>query len=161
MANLVVGKMLVDRCGESWNEVVGDSWWHETLRLYAAQGEATWIAKACLANDSVPALTLAFGCAEEARKLDAGTRAEINARLVEGLESDNPKLRQIAAEVRLARRLKSLQRIDDRREIDLTYITCAEYQLFLDDMRAQGEWRQPDHWTDCAFAKGKASEPVW
>jgi hypothetical protein len=50
--------------------------------------------------------------------------------------------------------------IDDRREIDLTYLTCAEYQLFLDDMLAQGEWRQPDHWTDCAFAKGQAGEPV-
>ncbi|MGH9935996.1 MAG: NACHT domain-containing protein, partial [Blastocatellia bacterium] len=143
-----------------WNEIVSDSWWHETLRLYAAQGEATWIAEACLANDSVSALTLAFECAEEARRLDAETRAEINARLIEGLESNDPKLRRIAAEVRLARRLKSLQRMDDKREIDLTYLTCAEYQLFLDDMRAQGRHCQPDHWTDFTFAKGQAREPV-
>src|SRR5262245_4467373 len=143
-----------------WNEIVGDSWWHETLRLYAAQGDATWIAKACLADGGVSALTLAFECAEEARKLDIGVRAEINARLIEGLESDDLKLRRVAAEVRLARRLKSLHRIDERREIDMTYLTCAEYQLFLDDMRAQGEWRQPDHWTDCAFAEGQAREPV-
>src|SRR5262245_16928283 len=143
-----------------WNEIVSDSWWHETLRLYAAQGDATLIAKACLANESVPALTLAFECAEEARKLDARTRAEIDARLIEGLESDDPNLRRIAAEVRLARRLKSLQRIDDKREIDMTYITCAEYQLFLDDMRVQGNYCQPDHWTDFTFARGQASEPV-
>jgi len=143
-----------------WNEIVGDSWWHEMLRLYAAQGDATWIAKACLADGGVSALTLAFECAEEARKLDIGVRAEINARLIEGLESDDLKLRRVAAEVRLARRLKSLQPVDERREIDMTYLTCAEYQLFLDDMRAQGEWRQPDHWTDYAFAKGQAREPV-
>src|SRR5262245_19879605 len=143
-----------------WNEIVGDSWWHETLRLYAAQGDATLIAKACLANESVPALTLAFDCAEEARKLDAGTRVEINVRLIDGLESDDPKLRRIAAEVRLARRLKSLQRIDDKREIDLTYLTCAEYQLFLDDIHAHGNYCQPDHWTDITFARGQASEPV-
>jgi hypothetical protein len=144
----------------NWNEIAGDSWWHETSRLYAAHGDATWIAKACLDNGSIPALTLAFDCAEEARKLDAGTRAEINARLIEGLESDDPGLRRIAAEVRLARRLKSLQRIDDKREIDLTYLTCAEYQLFLDDMRAQGRYCQPDHWTDFTFARGQAREPV-
>src|SRR5262249_52738436 len=125
-----------------------------------AQGEATWMANACLANGSVPALTLAFECAEEARKLDARTRVEINARLMEGLEWEDPKLRRIAAEVQLARRLKSLQRIDDKREIDLTYLFCAEYQLFLDDMRAQGKYRQPDHWTDFTFAKGQAREPV-
>jgi hypothetical protein len=143
-----------------WSEIVSDSWWHETLRLYAAQGDATWIAKACLSNDSVPALTLAFECAEEARKLDAGTRAEINARLIEGLESDDLNLRRIAAEVQLARRLKSLQRIDDKCEIDLTYLTCVEYQLFLDDMRAQGNYCQPDHWTDFTFTKGWGREPV-
>jgi hypothetical protein len=143
-----------------WNEIVGDSWWHETLRLYAAQGDATGIANACLASGSVPALTLAFECAVEARKIDAAVRAEINARLIEGLESDDQELRRIAAEVRLARRLKSLQRIDDKREIDLTYITCAEYQLFLDDMSVRGEWRQPDHWTDFTFTKGQAHEPV-
>lgn len=143
-----------------WNKIVGDSWWHETLRLYAAQGDATWIAKACLANDSVPALTLAFECAEEARNLEAGIRAGINARLIEGLESDDPRLRRIAAEVRLARRLMSLQRIDDKREIDLTYLTCAEYQIFLNEMRAQDEYYQPDHWTNFTFAKGQAREPV-
>src|SRR5262249_23928080 len=43
-----------------WNEIVSDSGWRETLRLYAAQGDATWIAKACLANGSIPALALAF-----------------------------------------------------------------------------------------------------
>lgn len=144
----------------NWDEIVGDSWWHETLRLYSAQGDATRIAKACLANGSVPALTLAFDCLEEARTLDAGTRAEINTRLIMGLESDDPELRRIAAEVRLARRLNSLQRIDDKREIDLTYLTCAEYQLFLDDMRAQRKYCQPDHWTDFTFARGQAHEPV-
>jgi hypothetical protein len=89
-----------------WNEIVGDSWWHETLRLYAAKGDATWIVKACLLNGAVPALTLAADCLEECRQLDQRVREETNARLIAGLESSDPELRRLAAEVQLYRRLK-------------------------------------------------------
>jgi len=43
------------------------------------------------------------------------------------------------------------KRIDDTTEIDTDFITCAEYQLFLDEMRAQKKYRQPDHWTAYTF----------
>ena len=68
--------------------------------------------------------------------------------------------RRLAAEVLLHRRLRNLQRIDEDREIDLEFITCAEYQLFLDDKRAEGKYFQPDHWTDYTFPKGMAREPI-
>jgi len=56
------------------------------------------------------------------------------------------------------------KRIDDTTEIDTDFITCAEYQLFLDEMRERGEYYQPDHWTAYTFfetmPKLSATDPV-
>lgn len=91
----------------------------------------------------------------------ANTRIEAEALVVAALESDDPASRRIAAEAQLNYRLsESFQRIDESREIDLNYLTCAEYQLFIDDMRAQNKFFQPDHWVTSQFAEGKALEPV-
>ncbi|MDM8557693.1 NACHT domain-containing protein [Candidatus Parabeggiatoa sp. HSG14] len=143
-----------------WHTIVNDSWWHESLRLYAAQGDATRLVQACLDNNNVAALTLAIDCLEEARELDAEVRSQVEMRLIEDLESDDQKCRQLAAEVCLNKRLKSFQRIDEHREIDLDYITCAEYQLFLDEKKAEIKYYQPDHWTKCTFPKNTAQEPI-
>jgi hypothetical protein len=143
-----------------WRALVADSWWHETLRLYAAQGDATPLVRACLEDDAVPALALAADFLEEARQLLPEVRHAADQRLIADLESDDPARRRLAAEVKLARRLRNLHRIDDRREIDLDFITCAEYQLFLDDMREQGVHLQPDHWNSFKFAPGDALKPV-
>jgi len=139
---------------------VDDSWWHETLRLYAAQGDATLLVQACLESNTIAALTLAADCLEEALILDATIRQQLETRLINDLESEDVARRKLAAEVRLRRRLKNLQRIDEQREIDLDYITCAEYQLFLDDKRAEGKYYQPKHWTANIFSKGTAKSPV-
>ena len=143
-----------------WHALVGDSWWHETLRLYAAQGDATPLVRDCLEVDTVPALALAADFLEEARQLLPEVRRAAEQRLIKDLEADDPARRHLAAEVRLARRLRNLQRMDDEREIDLDFITCAEYQLFLDDMYARGQYRQPDHWREVQFAKGDALKPI-
>ncbi len=116
--------------------------------------------QACLDNNNVTTLTLAVDCLEEARELDEIVRSQAETRLIDDLESEDSKRRQLAAEVRLNQRLKSLRRIDEQREIDLDYITCAEYQLFLDEKRAQGEYYQPDHWTEYTFPKGTGQEPI-
>jgi len=39
-------------------------------------------------------------------------------------------------------------------------VTCGEYQPFLDAMRAQGRYQQPDHWTSTRFPDGQADEPI-
>jgi len=67
---------------------------------------------------------------------------------------------KLAAEVKLKRRLKSLQRINENRGIDRTFISCAEYQLFLDEKREKKEFYQPDHWLDFHFPKGSALQPI-
>ncbi|NEP09906.1 MAG: SUMF1/EgtB/PvdO family nonheme iron enzyme [Symploca sp. SIO2C1] len=50
--------------------------------------------------------------------------------------------------------------LDDNVEIDLSYITCAEYQLFIDEKRQAGKNRQPDHWKDYRFPPGDAQKPI-
>src|SRR5215217_6681552 len=52
------------------------------------------------------------------------------------------------------------QRIDENTYIDDSLVTCAEYQLFIDEMREQKRYYQPDHWSSYEFPKGKAHEPV-
>jgi hypothetical protein len=51
-------------------------------------------------------------------------------------------------------------RIDENTYIDDTLVTCAEYQLFIDEMREQGKYFQPDHWTTYQFPVGQARAPI-
>ena len=146
---------------EKWKSLIVDSWWHETLRLYAAQANATNLVNACLKMNTVDSLTLAADMGEEALELEQSVRETLNARLEQDLESDVPKRFRLAAEVLLNRRLKKpFHSIDDSRSIDTDLITCAEYQLFIDHMQSQNEYHQPDHWTTFHFPRGQALEPI-
>lgn len=146
---------------KEWVAMVTDSWWHETLRLYAALGDATPIVQACLQSNLVPALMIAADCLDESRELDPLVRKATMNLLINDLESSEQARQQLAAEVQLSRRLnKSLQPIDERIKIDMGYVTCAEYQLFLEDMRNQGMYYQPDHWCSHRFPAGEARKPI-
>jgi len=144
----------------NWNQLVNDSWWYETLRYLIAQRDATLIIQACVTQHNATAFWLAASGLEESVQLDGEVRRQIESRLIENLEAKEPQIRQLAAQIQLNQRLKRLQRIDKRREIDCFYITCAEYQLFLDETRAQGRYHQPDHWSNQTFAAGTALEPI-
>ena len=67
---------------------------------------------------------------------------------------------RIAANFLLKRRLNHLVRIDNNVEIDRTYVTCAEYQLFIDDLRQESKNLQPYHWKSERFPQGDAKEPI-
>lgn len=143
-----------------WRPFVAETWWHETLRLYAAQANATSLARTCLNENTIPALSLASDFLDESRELDPTTRREVEDILIAGLVSTNPARRRLAAEVQLSRRVRSLQRIDDQRAIDSSYITCAEYQLFLDSMQVRDKYFQPAHWEDLSFHIDEALKPI-
>ncbi len=146
-----------------WQTIIEDSWWHETLRLYAMQADATNILTACLAKNSTSALMLAADCLEEAKIIsEPAIRMATNERLITALESAEQGLRKRAAEVQLQRRLTSQpwHRLDETRFIDQHLLSCAEYQLFLDEMRAQGQYHQPDHWVTWQFPTGQAQKPI-
>jgi len=146
---------------DDWNILINKSWWHETLRLYSAQTDATSILQAGLDGNDIQSLTLAAEIMQEgAREISPEVRGAVTERLDAALESKDPDLRRLAAEVRLSRRLKSLYRIDEHREIDLGYLTSAEYQLFLDELRQKGLCYQPDHWTQYSFINGNANVPI-
>lgn len=88
-------------------------------------------------------------------------RAQAESRVIKALESDVREERHLAAQAQLSHRLRNgFQRIDDRRQIDMGYVTCAEYQLFLDEMSVHSKWFQPDHWGEQRFASGQSRTPV-
>jgi energy-coupling factor transporter ATP-binding protein EcfA2 len=140
---------------------VEDTWWHETIRLYAAQVDATNIVRACLnkRTPSIQALTLAMECLEEAREVHADLR-NIFDRLAQSVDHQNPEVRRISAEVKLALRVRRMMRVDEDRYIDHSFISHAEYQLFLDESRRFNQYFHPDHWEGYAFASGHGQRPI-
>ena len=139
---------------------IDDAWWDETIRLYAAQSDASNLIWAALEKPTVSDLTLAYDCLEEGLSVQADIRKELEQTLEKGLESTEPEVFKLAAEVKLTRRLNKLLRIDDRLEIDTSLITCAEYQLFIDQKRQAGENWQLDHWRDYRFPPGEAQKSI-
>jgi hypothetical protein len=131
-----------------WEMLVGEPWWRETLHLYAAEGDAASIVGACLAVAGVPALALAAECVADVPSLPGALARAVTERLDAEEESPEPARRRLAASARLDRRLRLLHRVDARRDIDLDYLTCAEYALFLEEMGARGRLYRPDHWPD-------------
>lgn len=140
---------------------VDDTWWHEVIRLYAAQVDASNIIRACLSSraPSVQALTLAMECLEEAREVHAELR-NIFEQLARSVDHRNPEIRRISSEVRLSLRTRRMLRADEDRYIDNTFVTHAEFQLFLDSERAQDRYHQPDHWQEFEFAAEQGQQPV-
>jgi energy-coupling factor transporter ATP-binding protein EcfA2 len=139
---------------------IGDVWWEETTRLFAAQSDPSQIIKAALKLSTVSALALAVDCLEEGRKIDSQIKESLERCISSGLESTDPKFFKLSVEVMLTRRFRKLIRIDDSIEIDQTPITCAEYQLFIDDEQQKGIKRQPDHWETSRFIPGDAVKPI-
>ncbi len=149
-----------------------DPWWEEVIRLYAAQNDASSLVWTALQKNTVATLSLAYDCVEEGLSVDADLRQQLDLQLRAGLESADPEVFRLAAEVKLTRRLQRLLRLDDQVELDLDPISYSEYQLFLDDQRAQGREFRPDDWGgaagDCQgdrsggdrFRPGLAMEPV-
>ncbi|MEM7336042.1 MAG: NACHT domain-containing protein [Chloroflexota bacterium] len=140
---------------------VDNSWWHETIRLYAAQSDATNVIKACLARrrPSVPALTLAMECLEEAREVRPEMRA-IFKRIADSVDHPSADVRQTAAEVFLMLRLRRFVRIDEEKYVDTSLISNGEYQLFLQESRANRAYHQPDHWQAFTFEMGNGRKPI-
>ncbi len=141
---------------------VGESWWHESIRLYSAQADATPIVIACLASNrpSVLSLTLAIDCMEEAHEVHPALRTRFEDTVKRRAEDADPEQRQLVAEALLALRLRRLRRINENKYIDDTLITHAEYQLFLEEQLAKGKCHHPDHWLNLQFQPGQGLSPV-
>jgi predicted NACHT family NTPase len=85
---------------------ITDTWWHETIRLYCAQTDASTIIEACLSDKSVLALGLAIECMEEAREVNTQVRGHYDEIIKQGLRSRDPERRRLIGEVMLNTRTK-------------------------------------------------------
>jgi predicted NACHT family NTPase len=83
-----------------------DDNWSETIRLYAAQSDATNLIIEAIKKPNVKALKLAHDCLEECLSVQPEVREKLEEILVGNLESDNEALRNLASEVLLQRRIK-------------------------------------------------------
>lgn len=139
-----------------------NSWWHETILLYAARSDASPIVEKCIENDSpsINALVLTIGCLNEASEIQPMLRARAEKLLLEEVEDDDPQRQRIVAEALVTQRLRRMVRLNDYRYIDTALVTHAEYQLFLDEQRQQGRYYQPDHWSGMHFSPGQGHTPI-
>ncbi|MEO8392451.1 MAG: NACHT domain-containing protein [Chloroflexota bacterium] len=141
---------------------IDNPWWAETIRLYCARADATSIIEKCLSDvpPSIDRLTLAIECDYEALKLDPGVRERLRQIIDDDLDSEDIDRQHVAAEARLALRLKRLTRLDDTVYADMSDIavTNAEFQLFLDTPTTKGG--VPDHWMLPRFQPGTGKLPV-
>src|SRR5262249_28598491 len=135
---------------------VTNSWWHDTILLYCAQADATVLIFACLASNppTVPTLALAFECEVEKLRIQPQAEAQLSAVLETGVEDSDSERRRVIAEVLLMRRMRRMIHLRQETYIDTSLITCAEYQVFLDEQRAQSYYHQPDHWKTFSFPQG-------
>jgi hypothetical protein len=67
---------------------------------------------------------------------------------------------ELLAHVQLSRRLSKLIPLDDRIAIDTSYITCAEYQLFIDERKKLGKNHQPLHWKTHSVVSEDVLKPI-
>lgn len=118
---------------------MNNPWWDETIRLYAAQSDASNLIRTALENPTVVSLRLAYDCLEEGLRVNLEIQEYLKDKLEDGLASSEPEIATMAAQVKLARRLNKLLRVDENLEIDTSYITGAEYQLFIDEHLKTGE----------------------
>ncbi len=138
---------------------INNSWWAETIRLYAAQiNNASNLIRAVIdmPSPSVNAFVLVSDYEEEGWRIEPNLRTQLEDKLDAGLESNDPEIFKLAAQVKLTRRLSNLQPINDTLEIDSSYITCAEYQLFINDKASS----QILHLQNSRFTAGNAKKSI-
>ncbi|WP_153009682.1 GUN4 domain-containing protein [Mastigocoleus testarum] len=138
---------------------IDQTWWSETIRLYGAQSkDATNIVSTIInmPSPSVNAFLVIAYYEEEGWRIDKQVRQQLIDKLDAGLESDDAEIFKLAAEVQLARQLNNLTRVNEILEQDNSYITCAEYQLFIND----SQHTSPKKWLNNRFIFGDAKKAV-
>ena len=97
--------------------------------------DASPLIAACLqgARPSAAALELAIDCDTEAERVQPEVRSRLERLLEEGREDTDPQRQHIIAEALLARRLRHMIHLKEEVFVDTSLISCAEYQLFLEE----------------------------
>lgn len=141
---------------------IANEWWHQTIVLYCAMTDASPIIQACLNSEplSIEVLSLAIECQQEADEIHSDVDNRLKNILETDIEHKDVAYRKLVAEALLKYRLRHFNRESDEKEIDPTFVTHAEYQLFLDDMLEKNIIYIPEHWVSTRFPAGSGNEPV-
>jgi hypothetical protein len=116
---------------------VSDPWWHETILLYAATADASPIVRACLDSGTIPALTLAFDCAEASTEIDPYLRQCLDRERQRAYEPGcSAEHRRLIAGVLAARLVRRTRMTAAGTRIGIRPVPSDLYWLFLTDTRA-------------------------
>ncbi|MFD7883509.1 NACHT domain-containing protein [Streptomyces bauhiniae] len=117
---------------------VDSPWWRETILLWSAGNDATPVITACLDNGTVPALALAFDCAEEARTVEPDTRSRLESLLTPPGpdEPRDPAQARLMAQILATRSLRETVRIDDTSTLCARPVPHELYAAFVHEERA-------------------------
>lgn len=144
---------------------VSDTWWHETIRLYVAQADATPIISACLReeNPSTDAIILALECQEEIIEIDANVRDKLEEWLVQGTNPESP-YRKFVSDALLKRNLLNTRSVlveQQTKKLQLSnWISHAEFQVFIDEQNERNRAYFLDHWHSSVYEQAEALEPA-
>ncbi|WP_217176918.1 NACHT domain-containing NTPase [Streptomyces sp. AC495_CC817] len=121
-------------------ENVEAPWWRETILLWSAANDATDIINACLDRGTVPALALAFDCADQARTVEPETRDRLEE-LLDPPAPDAPldaARQHLLAGVQATRSLRDTVRLHEGTALCARPVPHSLYGLFVHEERAAG-----------------------
>jgi hypothetical protein len=135
---------------------VSDAWWHETLRLFAAQTDASSVISLCMeeSSRSPRALLLAAECDAEAFEIRSDVRNQLWMLTEEAIESKDIERQSVGAELLLAARLREISGLRGERHVTATPVTNSEYHLFVHEMHSHKEFLWPYNWNNGAYPVG-------
>lgn len=141
---------------------IDEPWWEETIRLFIVQTTNTnLLFQHMISKNSVTSLAFAYDCLNEGAEILPEYRDALKNKVDIALESKDINAANLASEVKIHQRMKHFERIDENRWIDRSHITCAEYQLFINDIQKHRARNfQPDHWNKNRFSPGEATHSI-
>ena len=135
---------------------VSDPWWHEVTLLYAATADASPIVRACLDSGTIPALTLAFDCAEASAEIDPDLRRRLARERAQAYEPGcSREHRRLIAGVQAARHVRRTLTTAAGTRICTRPVPADLYWLFLEDTGAP----PPD--SPCAPGTDQPATGIW
>ena len=141
---------------KSLADSVNDVWWYETILLYAANADASPIVRACLDSGTIPAITLAFDCAEASTEIDPDLRQRLDRERRRAYEPDcSPRHRRLIAGVLAARLVRQARTTSAGTRICARAVPADLYWLFVADTGAP----QPD--SPCEPRADQPAMGIW
>ncbi|HSL46357.1 MAG TPA: NACHT domain-containing protein [Anaerolineales bacterium] len=154
---------IVKMTGEEYlYDKLNDGGWNETIRLFVALADGTFVLRKVREQDAPTSevLSLAIDTLDEAKNLDETEKQEFERWLDEMAKNASEEKRGLIAKAKLYSRIRGMQSLESNISVDKGLISNLEYQYFLDEMRKRDVYLYPDHWQTYTYPNSKNAEPV-